>query len=167
VNERNRVILGRPDARPDKRIDALAAVLRAGGLEVEVTGRIRDAVWGKVLTNLIGGSLGVLTASATKNALADPALKAAASTMADEGAAIARAFGCDPGDPAAVPARLQSSIHKQSIVQDLELHRTMEIDALFRMPLELARLMNVPTPMLDVFVALAAQRARAAGLYPG
>jgi 2-dehydropantoate 2-reductase len=43
----------------------------------------------------------------------------------------------------------------------------MEIDALFRMPLELARLMNVPTPMLDVFVALAAQRARAAGLYPG
>ena len=50
--------------------------------------------------NLIGGSLGVLTASAMKDVLDKPAIAGTAKAMADEGAAIARALGCDPGDPA-------------------------------------------------------------------
>ena len=43
----------------------------------------------------------------------------------------------------------------------------MEVDALLRVPLDLARLATVETPMLDFVIGLAAQRARAAGLYTG
>jgi len=164
-NPRNRLILGRPDGRSDPRIETLAAALRAGGLEVEVTGRIRDAIWAKLLMNLMGGSLGILTASAMKDAFSNPAVASAAAAMAREGAAIARALGCNPGDPEAGLPRLAASTHKQSILQDLERGRSMEVDALLLVPLELARLAEIPTPILDLIVGLAMQRARAAGLY--
>lgn len=166
-NPRNRIILGRPDGQTDPRLEALATALSAGGLEIEVTARIRDAIWAKLLMNLTGGSLGILTGSAMKDALATSAVAAAAAVMTREGAAIARAMGCDPGDPEGGLARLAVSVHKQSILQDLELGRSMEIDALLRVPLELARMVDVQTPTLDLVVGLAVQRARAAGLYAG
>lgn len=166
-NPRNRIILGRPDGQSDQRVDALARFLRNGGLETEVTSRIRDAIWNKLVMNLVGGSLGILTGSAMRDALSDPAVKGAAENIAQEAIAIARALGCNPDDPSAGLARLATSKHKQSILQDLEIGRPMEINALLRVPQMLARLVNVPTPTLDLIVGLAVQRARSAGLYDG
>ena len=57
--------------------------------------------------------------------------------------------------------------HRPSILQDLEAGRPMEVDALYPVPLEMARLMNVPTPALDLLAALIRVRARAGGLYSG
>jgi len=165
VNARNRITLGRPDGRAHPRLTALAAALSAAGLEIDVTARIRDAVWEKLLMNLVGGSLGILTASSMGAALSNPAIAKAAHDIAREGAAIARALGCDPGAPEAGLSRLMRSTHKQSILQDLELGRAMEIDALLTVPLELARMTGTDTPTLDLVVGLAVQRARAAGLY--
>lgn len=165
ANPRNRIILGRPDGRPDPVLEAAAGAMRAGGLEIEVTERIRDAVWEKLLMNLVGAPLGILTASPMGEALSNPAVTAAAERIAQEGAAIARALGCDPGDPQSGLARLKISTHKQSILQDLQLGRSMEVDALLTVPLELARMAGIETPTLDLVVGLAVQRARAAGLY--
>ena len=164
-NARNRFIIGRPDGQPDTRMDTLATLLTSGGLEVAVTPKIRDAIWAKLMVNLVGGSLGVLTASATKNILDKPAVAGTAKTMADECAAIAHALGCDPGDPGEALGKLATSSHLQSIAQDLQAGRLMEIDAWFRVPLDLADIVQVPTPTLDLVVELATQRARAAGLY--
>jgi len=55
--------------------------------------------------------------------------------------------------------------HKPSILQDLELGRPMEIDALFTVPLRFARERGVRTPMLSLLVAMATQATEAAGLY--
>ncbi|GAA4353887.1 2-dehydropantoate 2-reductase [Variovorax defluvii] len=164
-NPTNRFVFGRPDGQADERLTALAAAMRAGGLQAEVTDRIRDAVWEKVLMNLVGGSLGILTASAMGEALANPAVLESAERMSLEGAAIAQALGCKVGDPMAGISRLKVSKHKQSILQDLLAGRTMEVNALLAAPLELARLAGVPTPTCDLIVGLAMQRARAAGLY--
>jgi len=166
-NARNRLIMGRPDGKPDPRVDTLAALLTSGGLEVAVTPKIRDAIWAKLMVNLVGGSLGVLTASATKDVLDKPIVAATAKTMADECAAIARALGCDPGDPGEAVNKLAASSHLQSIAQDLEAGRLMEVDAWFRVPLDLAELAKVSTPHLDLVIELVTQRARAAGLYHG
>ena len=162
---RNRLIVGRPDGRPDPRLGTLASLLTPVGLEVTVTPAIRDAIWAKLLMNLIGGSLGILSASAMKHVLDKPAVAATAREMAAEGAAIARALGCDPGDPYEGLNKLKTSSHLQSIAQDLQAGRTMEIDAMFRVPLDLADLVDVPTPSLGMMIELATQRARAAGLY--
>jgi 2-dehydropantoate 2-reductase len=57
--------------------------------------------------------------------------------------------------------------HRPSILQDLEAGRPMEIDALYTVPLEMARMVGVATPTLDLLVSLIKVRARAAGLYSG
>ena len=43
----------------------------------------------------------------------------------------------------------------------------MEIDALVTSVQELGRLVGVPTPAIDIVLALVRQRAEVAGLYPG
>lgn len=164
-NAVNRLIIGRPDGQPDARLDTLASLLNPSGLEVTITPKIRDAIWAKLVMNMIGGSLGVLTASAMKDVLDKPAVAGTAKAMADEGGAIASALGCDPGDPDKGLSKLATSSHLQSIAQDLAAGRLMEIDGLFRVPLDLAELVQVPTPNLDLVIELATQRARAAGLY--
>jgi 2-dehydropantoate 2-reductase len=164
-NPRNRLLVGRPDGKPDNRLDAFAALLNPSGLEVTVTPAIRDAVWAKLMMNMVGGSLGVLSASPMKDVLDKPAVAGVAEAMAAEGAAVARALGCDPGDPAEGLSRLATSGHLQSIAQDLLAGRPMEIDALFRVPLDLAHMVEIPTPTLELVIELATQRARAAGVY--
>lgn len=164
-NAVNRLVIGRPDGRSDARLDELASLLSPSGLEVSGTPKIRDAVWTKLLMNLIGGSLAVLTTSPMKDVLDKPAVAGTAKAMAAEGAAIARALGCDPGDPYEGLNKLAKSSHLQSIAQDLQAGRPMEIDAMFRVPLDLAELVQVPTPNLDLVIELATQRARAAGQY--
>lgn len=166
-NQRSRIVLGAPDGCPSGRIEALATVLRAGGLTMEVTGRIRDTVWAKLLLNLGSGPLAVLTGCAPAQFYAEDACREATRRILAEGAAIAAAMGC-PIDPNAEGqiAHGAASQHKSSILQDLEQGRPMEIDALFGVPLEFARMHGVPTPTLDLLAAMVRVRARQAGLYP-
>jgi 2-dehydropantoate 2-reductase len=52
-----------------------------------------------------------------------------------------------------------------SMLQDLEQARSIEIDALVSVVHELGQLTRVPTPAVDVLLALAQERGRQAGLY--
>ncbi len=166
-NPRSRIVLGEPDGRRSERTEALAAVLRAGGLQMDVTDRIRDTVWAKLLLNLGTGPLAVLTGCAPSRIFAEAACRDATRRILAEGAAIAAAMGCavQPNAEGQI-ANGAKSQHKPSILQDLELGRPMEIEALYGIPLDFARMQRVATPMLDLLVAMVRARARAAGLYP-
>lgn len=166
AGSRSRLVLGEPDGRMTDRVQGIAALLTAGGLPTSATPRIRDTLWAKLVLNLGTGPMGVLTQATSQQIFTDPVVCAALHQISAEVAGIAAAMGCpiDP-DPAGQIALARSSPHMASIVQDLLLGRPMEVDAIFRQPLELARLANVPTPTLDLVVALAVARARQAGLY--
>ncbi len=167
-NQRSRIVLGAPDGQPSERTEALAAILRTGGLAVDVTSRIRDAVWAKLLLNLGSGPLAVLTGCVPAQLFAEDACRDATRRILAEGAAIAAAMGC-PIEPNAEGqiANGAKSHHKPSILQDLEGSRPMEIDALYGVPLDFARAHGVPTPTLDLLAALVRAQARQAGLYSG
>jgi 2-dehydropantoate 2-reductase len=51
------------------------------------------------------------------------------------------------------------------MLQDLEKGRPMEIDALVTAVQEMGRVVEVPTPTIDVVLSLVQQRARVAGCY--
>ena len=167
-NPRSRIVLGTPNGQASGQMEALAAILRAGGLAIDVTSRIRDAVWAKLLLNLGSGPLAVLTGCAPAQIFADGACRDATRRILAEGAAVAAAMGC-PVKPDAEGqiANGVRSHHKPSILQDLEGGRPMEIDALYGVPLDFARMHGVATPTLDLLVAMVQARARQAGLYPG
>jgi 2-dehydropantoate 2-reductase len=166
TNKVNRLVVGEPDNQITARLEALAEPLRRGGFVVDVTDRIRDAIWTKLMLNLTSGCLCIPALSAPKYVYPEPAVQEALRRITAEGAAIAHAVGCNPKiDPDAQLAFGLQSNHKPSIVQDLELGRPMEIDAMFTAPLQLARMTGVATPTLDLLVSLAKIRARTAGLY--
>jgi 2-dehydropantoate 2-reductase len=159
-------ILGEPDGEISGRVTMLADILRAGGLPAEITSRIRDSVWLKLVNNLASGPLAILALSTAREIYMYPPCLDAARRSREEAAAIARAMGYDVarGADAQLPV-FGTKSHKSSIVQDLERGRTMEIDALYSIPLEMARHLAVATPTLDLLVDLVKLRARAAGLY--
>ena len=164
----NRLVLGEIDGRVTDRLTRIAALLEAGGMQGRVVPDIRCEVWAKLMNNLSNGPFCLLSRQGLKATLDNAAVYAAAVRCAEEGAAIARAYGCEVEGTAEQRVRRSASImHKPSILQDLEAGRPMEVDTLLRAPLRLAREAGVPTPTLDLVVALAVQAARAAGVYRG
>ena len=162
---RNRLILGEPAGGPSSRAEEIAAILRAGGMDCEITNRIRDAIWTKLALNIALGPPCVLTRSPPSAVLSDPTLVALVRSLVAEAVAIAEGMGCRIANNAdAIIEQARDSHHKPSILQDLELGRPMEIDALYRTPLALAELEGVAAPTLTVMTALMRQVARAAGL---
>jgi 2-dehydropantoate 2-reductase len=164
LSGRMQLIVGEPTGEKTARALAIAEAITAGGGKGEVSPRIRDAVWIKLIANMSANPLTFLAQTTLGAVFAEPACVAAVRTVAAEGAAIARALGCNVElDIDKVFAGV--SAHKPSIVQDLERGRPLELDAMFTVPSELGQMLGVETPMLDLIVTLMKLRARAAGLY--
>jgi 2-dehydropantoate 2-reductase len=162
----NRVILGEPDNSASPRAQAIADILNKGGMRGEVTQQIRAEIWTKLAANLAFGPFAILSRLGSGPAAKDPVVRTAMAQGMREVVAIAQALG-QPVDLDAEKrvAAIGQSTHKASILQDLEAGKPMEVAAMFRVPLELARMVGVETPVLDLAVALATQQAGAAGLY--
>ena len=161
-----KLFLGEPGGAVSPRAQALAAMLSAGGMPTDAVGNIRHRIWGKLLGNMVVGPLCLLSRQDMKATLSDPAIFEAGIRISDEGTALARALGHDLKVPGEVRMRrFGETAHKPSILQDLELGRPMEIDALFIAPLQLSQALGVPMPNFALMVALATQAAQAAGLF--
>ncbi len=161
-----RLFLGEPDGSISERARMIAGFIDAGGMPCPVVNDIRHRVWGKLMGNITSGPLCILSRSHMKATLADQAVFDAAVRIAEEGAALALAYGFDLATAAESRMRRSANItHKPSILQDLELGRAMEIDALFTVPLQMAKEAGVPMPIFELTARLATQAARAAGLY--
>jgi 2-dehydropantoate 2-reductase len=163
---KSRFILGEPDNTLSDRVRTLTGLITAGGVSGEATPAIRTEIWNKLISNLAGGTLAVLTGSAPKHIYVEPAAKQAALRMMHEAVSIARALGADPTTDHDRRIAVHSVMdHKPSILQDLELGRPMEIDGMFDAPLALAHMAGIEVPTLELLVALCKVRGRAAGLY--
>jgi 2-dehydropantoate 2-reductase len=163
---KSRVVLGEPNGTLSPRVAAMAEIITKGGISGEATTEIRTEIWNKLISNLAGGTLAVLSGAAPKTVYTEPAAQEAALRVMNEATAIAQALGARPGTNHEGRVKSQSAMdHKPSILQDLELGRPMEVDGMFDAPLVLARIAGVATPTLDLLVALCKLRARASGLY--
>jgi 2-dehydropantoate 2-reductase len=162
----NRFVMGEPDGTISERLTALTETLTRGGSKGEATDDIRTEIWGKLLRNAMTGSVACLTGATSRQLAADPALARICLTIAAETSAVAAALGIDAVfDPAQFQPEKYSD-HKASILQDLELGRPMEIDAIAGAVQEIGVMRNVPTPNLDIVLALIRRRANLLGLYP-
>jgi 2-dehydropantoate 2-reductase len=159
--------IGTPDGRDTPALTALAEAFVAAGLALTVNPQIRQEIWRKLAFNLSAGPLCVLTTAPVRVTQEEPSLVAASRALIAEAQALIHAMGfddlnIDPEPIVAMNARLP---HRPSILQDLLAGRAMEIDALYSVPLEMARDAGVAMPVLERLTALIKVRARAAGLY--
>ena len=162
------VTFGEPSGVLSPRLRALEGAFRAAGIPVAVSEGIRDLIWQKLIFNLSAGPMCVLTQSPVRATHEEPVLVETSRRVLAEAAAVARAMGRSPVVDVERTVTVNTSLgHRPSILQDLQAGRPMEIDALYTVPLEMARMVGVPTPTLDLLVGLIKVRARAAGLYGG
>lgn len=162
----NRFDLGEPDGSTSPRATTLSNIFESAGLEAPLTTDIRGAIWNKLWGNLSFNPVSALTLAAL-DAMATssrtvPVLRA----MMVEAQAIGEKLGVS--FPMAVDARIAvaESVgpHKTSMLQDLERHRALEIEALTGVVAEMGRLVGVATPTIDAVLALTRARARNADL---
>jgi 2-dehydropantoate 2-reductase len=164
--QRNVLILGEPDDRPSARLQAFAAALEAADVRAPLETDIRRSVWAKLRINLASSSLGVITGETVRDAMADPAIAALRDRVQEDARAIAAAHGVAlEGAPLPPPHVSGGPAHKTSMLQDYELGRPMEIDAILMAPLAFARAAGVPAPNLEAVVSLAVHKARGKKLY--
>ncbi len=158
-----RFSLGEPSGEKSERAAAIARELVAAGLQAPVRTDIRAEIWVKLWGNLSFNPISALTRSTLAAIVADPGTRTAARAMMLEAQAIAEALGTT--FPLDVDRRIEGAgavgEHKTSMLQDLERGRPMEIDALVGAVQELGRLTGVPTPAIDIVLALVRRLAAA------
>ena len=160
--DRNMLLIGECDDRASDRIAKLRALLEEAKIASAPTAEIRETIWSKLLTNMSMSVLCLLTGQTARAVRDEPALQHVIPRLLDEANAVAQS--CIP-NVKRVTRSGPAPQHKPSILQDYELGRAMEIDALVRAPAAFARAAKLSTPMLDLIAGLAIQRARDKGLY--
>src|SRR5229473_3228210 len=162
--DRNMLLVGECDDRRSERIERLRAVLNEASISSPPALRIRETIWSKLLTNMSMSVLCLITGQTARAVRDDLALRDAVPRLLEEANSIGQSCFAD------VKRTTRSGPapnHKPSLLQDYELGRPMEIDALVRAPAAFARAAGLSTPMLDLLASLAIRQARDKGLYGG
>jgi 2-dehydropantoate 2-reductase len=162
--DRNLLLIGECDDRQSERIERLRATLNEASIGSPPTSQIREAIWSKLLTNMSMSVLCLITGQTARGVRDDPALREVVPRLLDEANSIGQS--CFPW-VRRVTRTGPAPNHKPSLLQDFELGRPMEIDALVRAPAAFARAAGLATPMLDLLAGLAIRQARDKGLYRG
>lgn len=163
----NRLDLGAiTDTREPGALTAFRAACNAAGILSPDCTDIRHISWRKLLFNVSGSILALITRNQSSIVRHDAALEQVYRQIVAEGLAIARAAGYDLTTEVNVD-RMISLIpdHYPSILQDYLAKRPMEIGEIMLSPLAFARKAGLATPILDTLAALAQRIAEDAGLF--
>jgi 2-dehydropantoate 2-reductase len=164
----DRFMLGEPDGSRSERVQKLSRAMIEAGLKAPVRTAIRDDIWLKLWGNLALNPMSALTTATLDVLTGDPATREVARTMMAEAQVVAEKLGAKFS--LSLDKRLDGAAavgaHRTSMLQDLERGRPMEIDSLLGVVVEMARMVDVPTPVCDAVLALVRQRAKVAGCYP-
>jgi 2-dehydropantoate 2-reductase len=164
--DRNGLWVGEIDDRQTPRVEALRKALIAAGINSPSTRDIRYDIWHKLMANLTGSAI-CLILGQPSTVQKTPIVNQIARRAHAEALAVAAAHGVvldDSPDVRYGPKRVYFD-HRPSILQDYDLGRPMEIEAIVRAPVAFARSAGVATPTLDAIEAFAVSLATSKGLY--
>jgi len=153
--EGNRFSLGEPDGEKTERVAELARALTRAGLKVPVRSDIRTEIWVKLLGNMTFNPISALTRATLGQVIGfAPTRELVAATMA-EASEVASRLGIRIGitNERRIQGAAQMGSHKTSTLQDIESGRPTEVEWLVGAVAELGRLVDVPTPRIDVLYA--------------
>ncbi len=157
----DRFSLGEPDGSRSERAEILSKLLISAGLKAPVRPRLRDELWVKLWGNMAFNPISALTTATLDVITGEPGSRALARAVMLEGQAVAEAIGIHFA--ISVDKRLDGAAeighHKTSMLQDLELGRPLEIEALLGSVVEVAGWVDVAAPLSNALLTLVRQRA--------
>ena len=162
----NAFTLGEPDCKVTPRLTRLAEIIKAAGMGAPVREDMRPDIWAKLIGNAAQAPICCLL-ERDMSVIGVPELYELAANLMRETIETARADGIalDTDVDKRLAFAKNGSKHKPSTLQDLELRRPMEIDAILVAVQRFARAGGVPTPHLDTVTGLLIEKARTLGCY--
>lgn len=163
----NKLIIGEPSGGRSERVAQLAALLGRAGFEASVSDQIQKDVWYKLWGNMTVNPISAMTGATTDLILGDDLVRGFVSSVMLEakeiGARMGIAIDQQPEDRHVVTLKLGA--FKTSMLQDVEMGRVVELDALVTVVKELGALTGVSTPFTDALLGLSRLHARVQHLY--
>jgi 2-dehydropantoate 2-reductase len=164
--EFNRFVLGPVVSDARDQCEHVRATLDASGIDARTVPDIRDAMWRKLIANITGSIIALVTASTSGQCRRHAGLRHVFHGAVAECRAIAAAHGFPLSDMINSRQMLDKLLdHRPSILQDYEQNRPMEIGEIVLAPLAFARVAGLATPTLDVLASIASTLAANRGLF--
>ena len=157
-----RMPIGEPSGEKTGRAMLLSRFLVDAGIKSPVCGNLRDEIWLKLWGNLSFNPVSVLTQGTLLQLATDAGTRRVIFNMMQEARAVAQALGIefsvDTNDRIEMAAKVGN--HRTSMLQDVDAGRATELDCLLGAVIELAKLVGIATPTLDLVYDLAKYRSR-------
>ncbi|MGA7595541.1 MAG: 2-dehydropantoate 2-reductase [Gallionella sp.] len=162
VIEGNRFTLGEIDGSDTPSIRAISDAFKAAGFKAPVISDIRSEIWLKLWGNLSFNPISALTHATLEDICVFPATRELAANMMREAQNIGEKLGVQ--FKVSLDKRINGAQavgqHKTSMLQDVELGRPIELDALVGSVIELGHITETPTPNIEAVYALASLLAK-------
>ena len=155
--EGNRFTLGELDGSDTPSIRAISDAFKAAGFKAPVSMDIRSEIWLKVWGNLSFNPISALTHATLEDICLFPATRELAASMMREAQSIGEKLGVQfkvSLDKRIAGAQAVGQ-HKTSMLQDVEMGRQLELQALVGSVMELGSITQTPTPTINAVYALA------------
>lgn len=156
VVEGDRFTLGELDGAKSGRVTQLAEHLSRAGFKIRVSTDIRSEIWLKLWGNLSFNPISALSRATLAGICQFPLTRALAAHMMAEAETIANKLGAHM--KISIERRIAGAEkvgeHKTSMLQDIELGRPIELEALMGAVVELGELTDTPTPHLSAVYAV-------------
>jgi ketopantoate reductase/2-keto-4-pentenoate hydratase/2-oxohepta-3-ene-1,7-dioic acid hydratase in catechol pathway len=153
--EGDRFPIGELDGKETERAKWVHDVLVAAGLKSRILPDIRSEIWLKAWGNLSFNPISALTHATLVEICQFPETRALAADMMREAQAVAGKLGIKFRHT--IEKRIEGAesvgAHKTSMLQDVELGRSLETEALVGSILELAKLTETPAPAIQAVYA--------------
>ncbi|OPA86333.1 2-dehydropantoate 2-reductase [Pseudomonas fluorescens] len=165
----SRLVFGEPAGGLSPRAEAIAKVFHDAGFDAHAHENVREQIWLKLLGNACFNPVSLLVGGTTDELIDDPFVHALCVEMMEEVLELGRRLGISPEiDPAqriAITRKLGKV--KTSMLQDIEGHKPVEIEAILGALVAVADKAGAPLPRTRTVYALARMRAKILGLLPG
>jgi 2-dehydropantoate 2-reductase len=160
--EGNRFGLGELSGGVSNRLQQIAKLLIGAGLRAPITQDIRAEIWHKLWGNLCFNPISALSHAMLSDICTFGPTRTLARAMMAEAEMIANKLGVTfkIGIDQRISGAERVGAHKTSMLQDVELGRPLELQALVGSVLELAQLTDTPTPNIAAIHACTALLAK-------
>jgi 2-dehydropantoate 2-reductase len=157
---RKALAIGEIEGPLSERVQRLAALFNACGLQCHGSPAIQVELWSKLMGNSVFNPISALADASMDQLLHEPGLRELCASVMAEVLAVGHALGCAPSTT--VAQRLQQAESagnaRTSMLQDASLQRRIEGDTLVGAVSAIAQHLSLPTPALNGVWALLSSR---------
>jgi 2-dehydropantoate 2-reductase len=157
----DRMPIAEPSGEKTPRVMMLSKLLIDAGLKSPVRGNLRDEIWLKLWGNLSFNPVSILTRGTLLGLATDKGTRRVIFNMMEEARAVAEALGVNFAVSTDERIEMAAKVgnHRSSMLQDVDAGRATELDCLLGAVIELAKLVEIATPTLNLVYDLARYRS--------